>query len=102
MAHIVLDQVNKVQHDFALYPRMTVQENLAFGLKLRNIPRAEIKRRVTKAARLLGLEPYLNRQPATLSYGQRQRVAMGRAIVREPQVLDSPSSLFVTGSSAIG
>jgi ABC-type sugar transport system ATPase subunit len=74
-----------VGQNYVLYPRLTVEENLAFGLKLRNIPRAEIKRRVTEAARMLGLAPYLSRQPATLSRGQRQRVAMGRAIVREPQ-----------------
>jgi len=74
-----------VGRDYVLYPRMTVEENLAFGLKLRNVPRAEIKRRVTAAARMLGLAPYLSRQPATLSCGQRQRVAMGRAIVREPR-----------------
>src|ERR1700678_3006771 len=70
-----------VGQSYVLYPRMTVEENLAFGLKLRNTPRAEIKRRVTEAARMLGLEPYLSRHPATLSAGQRQRVAMGRAIV---------------------
>jgi multiple sugar transport system ATP-binding protein len=83
-----------VRRDYALYPRMTVQENLAFGLKLRNTPRAEIKRRVTEAARLLGLEPYLKRQPATLSRGLRQRVALGRAIAREPQpfLVDEPLS----------
>ena len=74
-----------VEPDYALYPRMTVEENLAFGLKLRNTPRAEIRRRVAEAARMLGLEPCLNRQPATLSRGQRRRVALGRAIVREPQ-----------------
>jgi ABC-type microcin C transport system duplicated ATPase subunit YejF len=74
-----------VGQDYVLYPRMTVAENLAFGLKLRAVPRAEIRRRVTEAARLLGLEPYLSRQPATLSRGQRQRVAMGRAIARAPQ-----------------
>jgi hypothetical protein len=74
-----------VGQNYVLYPRMTVAENLAFGLKLRAAPRAEIKRRVTEAARMLGLEPYLSRQPATLSRGQRQRVAMGRAIVRAPQ-----------------
>jgi ABC-type sugar transport system ATPase subunit len=83
-----------VGQSYVLYPRMTVEENLAFGLKLRNTPRAEIKRRVTEAARMLGLEPYLSRHPATLSAGQRQRVAMGRAIVREPQafLMDEPLS----------
>jgi ABC-type sugar transport system ATPase subunit len=74
-----------VGQNYVLYPRMTVAENLAFGLKLRDVPRAEIKRRVTRAARMLGLQPYLSRHPATLSGGQRQRVAMGRAIVRGPQ-----------------
>jgi multiple sugar transport system ATP-binding protein len=83
-----------VGQNYVLYPRMTVEENLAFGLKLRNAPRPEIKRRVTEAARLLGLEPYLSRYPATLSAGQRQRIAMGRAIVREPQafLMDEPLS----------
>ena len=83
-----------IAHDYALYPRMTVAENLAFGLKLRNTPRAEIRRRVTVAARMLGLEPYLSRPPATLSRGQRQRVAMGRTIVRQPQAFltDEPLS----------
>jgi multiple sugar transport system ATP-binding protein len=83
-----------VGQNYVLYPRMTVEENLAFGLKLRNTPRAQVKRRVTEAARMLGLEPYLSRHPATLSAGQRQRVAMGRAIVREPQafLMDEPLS----------
>jgi ABC-type sugar transport system ATPase subunit len=83
-----------VGQNYVLYPRMTVEENLAFGLKLRNTARAEVKRRVTEAARMLGLEPYLSRQPAALSAGQRQRVAMGRAIVREPQafLMDEPLS----------
>src|SRR5215471_10677631 len=73
---------------------MTVEENLAFGLKLRKAPKAEIKRRVGEAAKLLGLDPYLKRKPAALSGGQRQRVAMGRAIVREPQafLMDEPLS----------
>jgi multiple sugar transport system ATP-binding protein len=73
---------------------MTVADNLAFGLKLRHTPKAEIKRRVTDAAGMLGLEPYLNRKPAALSGGQRQRVAMGRAIVREPAafLMDEPLS----------
>jgi multiple sugar transport system ATP-binding protein len=77
-----------------LYPRMTAEENLSFGLKLRNVPRAEIRRRVTEAARLLGLEHALSRQSATLSREQRQRVALGRAIVREPQafLMDEPLS----------
>jgi ABC-type sugar transport system ATPase subunit len=83
-----------VFQNYALYPHMTVEDNLAFGLKLRHTPRAEVRRRVDDAARLLGLEPYLNRKPAALSGGQRQRVAMGRAIVREPQafLMDEPLS----------
>jgi multiple sugar transport system ATP-binding protein len=83
-----------VFQNYALYPHMTVEENLAFGLKLRKAPRAEIRRRVGEAARLLGLEQYLSRKPAALSGGQRQRVAMGRAIVREPQafLMDEPLS----------
>jgi multiple sugar transport system ATP-binding protein len=83
-----------VFQNYALYPHMTVEENLAFGLKLRKTPRAEIRRRVGDAARMLGLEPYLARKPAALSGGQRQRVAMGRAIVREPQafLMDEPLS----------
>ena len=83
-----------VFQNYALYPHMTVAENLAFGLKLRKAPKAEIKRRVGEAAKLLGLDPYLKRKPAALSGGQRQRVAMGRAIVREPQafLMDEPLS----------
>ena len=83
-----------VFQNYALYPHMTVQENLAFGLKLRKTPKAEIGRRVTEAAKMLGLEPYLSRRPAALSGGQRQRVAMGRAIVREPAafLMDEPLS----------
>jgi multiple sugar transport system ATP-binding protein len=83
-----------VFQNYALYPHMTVADNLAFGLKLRHTPKAEIKRRVGEAAELLGLEPYLNRKPAALSGGQRQRVAMGRAIVREPAafLMDEPLS----------
>ena len=83
-----------VFQNYALYPHMTVEANLAFGLKLRHTPKAEIKRRVGEAAAMLGLEPYLNRKPAALSGGQRQRVAMGRAIVREPQafLMDEPLS----------
>jgi multiple sugar transport system ATP-binding protein len=73
-----------VFQNYALYPHMTVSQNLAFGLKLRHTPKAEITRRVNEAAALLGLDPYLSRKPAALSGGQRQRVAMGRAIVREP------------------
>src|SRR5246500_2375671 len=83
-----------VFQNYALYPHMTGADNLAFGLKLRHTPKAEIKRRVGEAAALLGLEPYLNRKPAALSGGQRQRVAMGRAIVREPAafLMDEPLS----------
>ena len=83
-----------VFQNYALYPHMTVADNLAFGLKLRHTPKAEIKRRVGDAAALLGLDPYLNRKPAALSGGQRQRVAMGRAIVREPAafLMDEPLS----------
>jgi multiple sugar transport system ATP-binding protein len=83
-----------VFQNYALYPHMTVADNLAFGLKLRHTPKPEIKRRVGEAAEMLGLEPYLNRKPAALSGGQRQRVAMGRAIVREPAafLMDEPLS----------
>jgi len=83
-----------VFQNYALYPHMTVEQNLAFGLKLRKIAKPEIQRRVAEAAAMLGLEPYLKRKPAALSGGQRQRVAMGRAIVREPQAfpMDEPLS----------
>src|SRR5213075_1391536 len=83
-----------VFQNYALYPHMTVEQNLAFGLQLRKTPKAEISRRVGEAAKMLGLEPYLKRKPAALSGGQRQRVAMGRAIVREPQafLMDEPLS----------
>ena len=83
-----------VFQNYALYPHMTVEQNLAFGLQQRKTPKAEIKRRVNQAARMLGIEEYLNRKPAALSGGQRQRVAMGRAIVREPQayLMDEPLS----------
>src|SRR2546423_9751117 len=83
-----------VFQNYALYPHMTVEKNLAFGLTLRGTPKAEIKKRVAEAAKMLGLEQYLNRKPAALSGGQRQRVAMGRAIVREPQafLMDEPLS----------
>jgi multiple sugar transport system ATP-binding protein len=83
-----------VFQNYALYPHMTVEQNLAFGLQLRKTPKSEIKRRVTDAAKMLGLEQYLKRKPAALSGGQRQRVAMGRAIVREPQafLMDEPLS----------
>jgi multiple sugar transport system ATP-binding protein len=83
-----------VFQNYALYPHMTVEENLAFGLQLRKTPKEEQKRRVAEVAKMLGLEPYLKRKPAALSGGQRQRVAMGRAIVREPQayLMDEPLS----------
>ncbi|MUL44165.1 sn-glycerol-3-phosphate ABC transporter ATP-binding protein UgpC [Streptomonospora sp. PA3] len=83
-----------VFQNYALYPHMTVEQNLAFGLKLRKIPKQEIQKRVQEAAAMLGLESYLKRRPAALSGGQRQRVAMGRAIVREPQafLMDEPLS----------
>jgi multiple sugar transport system ATP-binding protein len=79
---------------YALYPHMTVEENLAFGLKLRKLTKLEIARRVHDAATTLGLEDFLQRKPRALSGGQRQRVAMGRAIVREPQayLMDEPLS----------
>jgi multiple sugar transport system ATP-binding protein len=83
-----------VFQNYALYPHMTVAENIGFNLKIRHRPRGEIKERVAEAARLLDLEPYLERKPAKLSGGQRQRVAMGRAIVRQPSVflMDEPLS----------
>ena len=78
----------------ALYPHMTAYENMAFGLKLRKLPRAEIEQRVGEAAKMLGLTDCLDRRPAALSGGQRQRVAVGRALVRRPGVflLDEPFS----------
>ena len=83
-----------VFQNYALYPHMTVAKNLAFGLKLRKLKKAEIERRVRRAAETLGLEDYLDRKPRALSGGQRQRVAMGRAIVREPRafLMDEPLS----------
>ncbi|MDG4822482.1 sn-glycerol-3-phosphate ABC transporter ATP-binding protein UgpC [Asanoa sp. WMMD1127] len=83
-----------VFQNYALYPHMTVYENMAFALKLRKTSKSEIDRRVKEAAGLLQLEEYLGRKPKALSGGQRQRVAMGRAIVREPQVflMDEPLS----------
>jgi multiple sugar transport system ATP-binding protein len=83
-----------VFQNYALYPHMSVYDNMAFGLKLRKIPKAEINQRVGKAAAILGLEELLQRKPKALSGGQRQRVAMGRAIVREPSVFlfDEPLS----------
>jgi multiple sugar transport system ATP-binding protein len=83
-----------VFQNYALYPHMNVYDNMAFGLKLRKLPKAEISERVNKAAAILGLEELLKRKPKALSGGQRQRVAMGRAIVREPAVFlfDEPLS----------
>jgi multiple sugar transport system ATP-binding protein len=83
-----------VFQNYALYPHMSVYDNMAFGLKLRKLPKEEIDRRVRRAAEILGLEEYLQRKPKALSGGQRQRVAMGRAIVREPQafLMDEPLS----------
>ena len=83
-----------VFQNYALYPHMDVFDNMAFGLRQRRLPKAEIERRVREAARTLGLEEMLRRKPRTLSGRQRQRVAMGRAIVREPQafLMDEPLS----------
>ncbi len=83
-----------VFQNYALYPHMTVYDNIAFGLKLRKTPQDEIKRRVEEAARILGIDHLLDRKPKALSGGQRQRVALGRAIVRDPKVflLDEPLS----------
>jgi ABC-type sugar transport system ATPase subunit len=86
--------VAMVFQNYALYPHMTAYKNMAFGLKMRQVDKAEIDRRVRDAARVLGLEDILRKRPRTLSGGQRQRVAMGRAIVREPQafLMDEPLS----------
>ncbi|HEY7538311.1 MAG TPA: ATP-binding cassette domain-containing protein, partial [Gaiellaceae bacterium] len=83
-----------VFQSYALYPHLSVYENIAFGLRLKKVPKAEIERRVQNAARILGLEELLKRKPRALSGGQRQRVAMGRAIVREPSafLMDEPLS----------
>jgi multiple sugar transport system ATP-binding protein len=83
-----------VFQNYALYPHMTVAQNIAFSLKLQKRPKAEIRQRVQETARLLALEPLLDRRPKQLSGGQRQRVAMGRAIIRQPQVflMDEPLS----------
>src|SRR5918996_6540956 len=84
--------VAMVFQNYALYPHMTVEENLGFGLKLRSTAKDETKRRVTDAAEILGLDRLLSRKPAELSGGQRQRVAIGRAMVREPKafLMDQP------------
>jgi multiple sugar transport system ATP-binding protein len=86
--------VAMVFQNYALYPHMSVYDNLAFGLKLRKVGKAETKQRVLRAATTLGIEDYLERKPRALSGGQRQRVAMGRAIVREPRafLMDEPLS----------
>ena len=83
-----------VFQNYALYPHMTVFDNMAFGLKLRKVPKDEIKKKVEEAAKILDLEKLLDRKPKALSGGQRQRVAMGRAIVRNPKVflMDEPLS----------
>src|SRR3954468_20478394 len=83
-----------VFQNYALYPHMTVYDNMAFGLKLRKFAKDEIDRRVKEAAKILGLEAYLTRKPKALSGGQRQRVALGRAIVRDAKVflMDEPLS----------
>lgn len=83
-----------VFQNYALYPHMTVYDNMAFGLKLRKMPKDEIKERVENAAEMLGLKELLDRKPAALSGGQRQRVALGRAVVRDPKVflMDEPLS----------
>ena len=86
--------VAMVFQNYALYPHMSVAENIAFGLSLRKIPKSDIKKKVAEAASVLGLTDLLNQKPGLLSGGQRQRVAMGRAIVREPRVflMDEPLS----------
>ena len=86
-----------VFQNYALYPHMSVHDNMGFALKIAGIPKAEIDKRVKEAAKILGLTEYLDRKPKALSGGQRQRVAMGRAIVRKPKVflMDEPlSNLF--------
>jgi multiple sugar transport system ATP-binding protein len=86
--------VAMVFQNYALYPHMTVEENLGFGLKLRSTAKDEMRRRVAEAAKILGLDPLMARKPAELSGGQRQRVAIGRAMVREPKafLMDEPLS----------
>jgi multiple sugar transport system ATP-binding protein len=83
-----------VFQSYALYPHLSVYENIAFGLKIKKMPKEEIEKRVNDAARILGLDPFLKRKPRALSGGQRQRVAMGRAIVRQPAafLMDEPLS----------
>src|SRR5207248_3274623 len=83
-----------VFQNYALYPHMTVEQNLGFGLKLRHEPKDDLRRRVRDVSRVLALDPLLQRKPAELSGGQRQRVAMGRAMVRDPKafLMDEPLS----------
>ncbi|MFA7231337.1 MAG: ATP-binding cassette domain-containing protein, partial [Victivallaceae bacterium] len=83
-----------VFQNYALYPHMSVYDNMAFGLKLRKFKKADIRKRVEEAARILSIEDYLDRKPKALSGGQRQRVAVGRAIVRKPEafLFDEPLS----------
>ncbi len=94
--------VAMVFQDYALYPHLTVRDNLSLGLRLRKVPRPEIERRVAWAGGMLGLDPLLDRKPKQLSGGQRQRVAMGRAMVREPMVFlfDEPLSNLDAGLRA--
>src|ERR1700748_3511518 len=86
--------VAMVFQSYALYPHLSVRDNIGFGLALRKVPKAELNKRVEEVARVLGLHEYLDRKPKNLSGGQRQRVAMGRAIVRQPQafLMDEPLS----------
>ena len=83
-----------VFQSYALYPHMTVKENISFGLKMRKVPKAEIEKKVQEVSKILNLDEYLDRKPKQLSGGQRQRVALGRAIVRNPKVflMDEPLS----------
>jgi ABC-type sugar transport system ATPase subunit len=87
-------QVAMVFQNYALYPHMTVSDNIGFGLKIAGVPKAQRQEKIREAARILRLEPYLQRKPASLSGGQRQRVAIGRAIVKQPQLFlfDEPLS----------
>ena len=86
--------ISMVFQSYALYPHMTVRQNMEFGLKLLKLPKVEIEKRVSETARILELSEYLDRKPKNLSGGQRQRVAIGRAIVKRPKVflLDEPLS----------
>jgi multiple sugar transport system ATP-binding protein len=92
--HVKQRDIAMVFQNYALYPHMSVYDNMAFGLKMRKVPKAEIEQRVAEAAKILGLGEYLHRKPKALSGGQRQRVAMGRAIVRHPRafLMDEPLS----------